>query len=281
MPTKPSTLISLFAVTQNTSDIGKSIEFYKDFGFVEDTGFNALEVDELARIRADFPQIRVLHEPLRIRRGWGCTTSVLLLDPESVFLELISIENAIGSPFDLQNVKAPVYDEKQWLHFMLNCSNFEQTKSFYTSFGLVHDAGVDFRPSVGFHPLTFDGFNQQMNDAFGFDMKNSLDVAFLRPEDDRISGMHLELISHVPSSLKNPDDDPTWSQKGISRYCFRVKDYEASLQHQKARGSKIYIEDQRGCLEWGDTQWCFTGDPDANILTQEQWFPCRYWGERD
>lgn len=48
------------------------------------------------------------------------------------------------------------------------------------------------------------------------------------------------------ASLKHPDDETTWSQKGIARYCFRVKDYEACLQHQKARGSKIYIENQRG-----------------------------------
>ncbi|KAF5011151.1 hypothetical protein FDECE_2715 [Fusarium decemcellulare] len=323
MSSKRPTLISLFAVTQNPSDIEKSIEFYKDFGFIEDPGYEVIgalrlpddpymhlvlnswtklahgpvwpapynqlgsrgltllvsdAVSELARIRAAFPTLRVLQEPLQIRRGWGLTTSVLVLDPESVFLELVSIEYGQGHIFDAERVVKPAFEAKQWLHFMLNCSNFQQTKDFYKSFGMEHDAGVDFRPVVGFHPLTYDGFNEQMKAAFGFDMNNSLNVAFLRPKHDHISGMHLELCGHVPASLKHPDDEPTWSQKGIARYCFRVKDYEVCLQHQKARGSKIYIEDQR---EWGDTQWCFTGDPDGNIVTQEQWFPTRFWGERD
>ncbi|RSL95252.1 hypothetical protein CDV31_013983 [Fusarium ambrosium] len=342
-----SPISALFAVSLNPSNINESVEFYKDFGFIVDSGYDAVgdipdeyfaargvtksnwersvalrlpgdpymhlilnswtgldnapgwpapynqlgsraitllvgdAIAELARVRSQFPGVRILHDPIRIHRRWGVTTSVLLLDPESVFLELISIEHAPDSPYNPLNVKKPAFEEKQWLHFMVSCSNFDETEPFYKSFGMEHDAGVDFRPGVGFHPFGYDAFKAQMRDAFGFLMENSKGVAFLRSKSDTSSSMHLELCRHVPDSLKNPDDHPTWPQKGISRYCFKVDNYKACLEHQKARGSKIYVEDQRGCLEWGDTQWCFTGDPDGNILTQEQWFPTRYWGERD
>ncbi|KAJ9144521.1 hypothetical protein NKR23_g5883 [Pleurostoma richardsiae] len=339
-----STLTALFAVTQNVSDVEAQVEFYQDFGFVLDTGYDAAEdvpeeyylargvqksdlvkstamrlpadpymhvivnswknlkrgpawpgtfdqigsrgfsllvadvAVEVARIKRDYPHVRVLHDPITINRGWGKTTSALLLDPEQVFLELITIDK--GSPYDPVNVRAPPFGEKQWLHFMLNCSKFEETVQFYKSFGFEHDVGVDFRPKAGFEPKGFAYFVKQMDDAFGYKMGNGTGVAFLRTESD-ISGMHLELTGHKPGSLKDPDDKPTWPQKGIARFCYRVDDYAACLAHQVARGSKIYVDDQRGCLEWGDTQWCFTGDTDGNIMTQEQWFPCRYWGEKD
>lgn len=42
MSSKDSTLISLFAVTQNPRDIEQSIEFYNDLGFIEDPGYEAI-----------------------------------------------------------------------------------------------------------------------------------------------------------------------------------------------------------------------------------------------
>jgi len=52
-------------------------------------------------------------------------------------------------------------------------------------------------------------------------------------------GCHLE-------GLRDPSSEPTWPQKGIARYCYRVPDYAGALKKQKARGTKIYVEDQRG-----------------------------------
>lgn len=137
------------------------------------------------------------------------------MDPESVFLELISIEKDQGHPFDTDKVVKPAFEAKQWLHFMLNCSHFQKTEAFYKSFGMEHDAGVDFRPNVGFHPLTFDGFNEQMKAVFGFDMNNSLNVAFLRPKKDHVSGMHLELVGHVPGNSRPPV--PSFTELAIRR----------------------------------------------------------------
>ncbi|KAF4459007.1 hypothetical protein FALBO_14239 [Fusarium albosuccineum] len=149
---------------------------------------------ELSRIRKDWPQIRILQDPISIRRKWGHTTSALVLDPEHVFLELISIEK--GSSFDPSNVKAPTSCDRVWLHFMHMCTNFHITEPFYKSFGMEHDHGVDFRPKSGFHPFSFEHFNQQMKDAFGYDMtlrpSSGPTVSFLRTERD-CSQMHIEL----------------------------------------------------------------------------------------
>ncbi|CAK7243311.1 MAG: hypothetical protein STHCBS139747_004829 [Sporothrix thermara] len=336
--------VAVFAVHQSPKNIDTQLEFYKDWGFIEDTGYAPLEdlpdayfdargvsksnlartvalrlpgdpymhlilnqwselqlgpkwpadydqigsrsitllvpdvSAEVARIKKDFPGVAILHEGITIHRAFGSTMSALLKDPEGAHLELLSI--APGSPYDPSKVRSPEYDEKQWLHFMYMCSNYGETKAFYESFGFEHDPGVDFRPNVGFHPWGFDYFADQMKTGLGFEMGLTKNVGFLRSKSAGV--MHIELID-VPSGngLKDPDDKPVWTQKGISRYCFRVSDYKACLEHQRARGSKIFVEDQRGCLEWGDTQWCFTGDPDDNILCQEQWFPCRYWGEAE
>jgi hypothetical protein len=46
--------------------------------------------------------------------------------------------------------------------------------------------------------------------------------------------------------MSDPDDKPTWQQKGICRYCFRVENYAAGLAKQKVQGARIYVEDQRG-----------------------------------
>ncbi|RSL53960.1 hypothetical protein CEP53_007592 [Fusarium sp. AF-6] len=183
-----SPISALFAVTLNPSNINESVEFYKDFGFIVDAGYDPVGGDpymhlilnswtgldnasgwpapynqlgsraitmlvgdasaELACVRSQFPGVRILHDPIRIQRRWGVTTSVLLLDPESVFLELISIEHAPDSPYNPLNVKKPAFEEKKWLHFMVSCSNFDETEPFYKSFGMEHDAGVDFRPGV-------------------------------------------------------------------------------------------------------------------------------------
>ncbi|GME37612.1 hypothetical protein FDECE_3452 [Neofusicoccum parvum] len=234
---------------------------------------------ELERIKAGWPHLRIHHGPLSIRRKWGATTSALLEDPEGVFLELLEISSP--SPFDAERVQAPGGRDRTWLHFMHNCADFHATRPFYEAFGMAHDRGVDFRPNTGFHPWGVEHFTKQMADAFGFEMapEDAGEVAFLRAESD-CSQMHLELLN-ITKGLQVPGPRPTWLQNGISRYCIKTKDYAGALRQAKEKGTKIYIEDQRGCLNWGDSQWFFFADVDGNIVTLEEWFPHREWGERE
>ncbi|RTE72421.1 hypothetical protein BHE90_013155, partial [Fusarium euwallaceae] len=225
---------------------------------------------EMNRIRREFPKLAILQEPLTIRRKWGKTTSVLLKDPEDLWVELVEVER--GSVYDSANVKPPPPNARTWLHFMHMCANFKETSKFYGSFGNSHDHGVDFRPETGFHPWGFEYFAKQQKEAFGVTMgaKDAYDISFYRAETD-CSQMHIELLQL--SDLKNPGPIPTWSQRGISRYCIKTKDYAGALKKAKADGHKIYVEDQRGCLNWGDSQWFFFADTDGNIVTLEEWFP--------
>ncbi|KAF9886958.1 hypothetical protein FE257_010699 [Aspergillus nanangensis] len=231
---------------------------------------------ELNRLRRDFPDTRILQEPIPIDYKWGRTMSALVQDPEGTWVELVSIEN---NPLVAQ-AKAPSPGDRSFLHFMLNCLNFEETSAWYTAFGMTHDGGVDFRPEVGFNQ-GYDYFMDQMKVYRHWDTNMWQDCHFLRGERDP-SHMHLELLKYNDNGahLKDPGLHPTWYQKGIARYCIKTPDYASALADAKKRGYKIYIDEQRGCLVWGDSQWFYFGDVDGNILTLEQWFPHRYWGER-
>jgi len=198
---------------------------------------------ELERIRKEFPSIKILREPHTIRRKWGKTTTALFIDTEDIQVEVISLEK--GSAYDLKKIIVPRFNDMQWLHFMLNCTNYDESMKFYQSFGMYHDSAVDFRPNVGFHPKGQEHYAQQWRDAFNFEQKDLTGVGFLRSDRDP-SGMHLELMKYNLEAMTDPDDKPTWQQKGICRYCFRVEDYAASLEEQRARGARIYVEDQRG-----------------------------------
>ncbi|EKG15278.1 hypothetical protein MPH_07527 [Macrophomina phaseolina MS6] len=147
---------------------------------------------------------------------------------------------------------------------MMCSENFGQTRAFYEAFGLVHDHGVDFRPRTGFRPWGFAHFNEQMRSAFGFDHDGggSREVAFLW-NGDYCSQMHLELLDYAEV-----------------RFCIRTKDYAGALKKAKEKGTNIFMEDWRGCLNWGDSQWFFFGGIDGNIVTLEEWFPHREWGEK-
>ncbi|KAF5010400.1 hypothetical protein FDECE_3452 [Fusarium decemcellulare] len=251
------------------------------FNQVGSRGFSLLVTDihsELQRLRQGFPDVKVVQEPITIQRRWGKTTSVLLKDPEDSWLELVEIQK--GSPFDPAIARPPPPTARTWLHSMFNCQNYAQVSKLYSSFGMSHDHGVGFRPDVGFHPFGFEAFLKQMKDAFNYDVSDveGIQVGFLRAETD-CSQNHIELMGY-PFPLEKPGPQPTWGQRGIARYCIKTKDYAGALAKAKADGHKIYIEDQRGCLNWGDSQWFFFGDSDGNIVTLEEWFPQREWGER-
>ncbi|KAG9942092.1 hypothetical protein KCU85_g9363, partial [Aureobasidium melanogenum] len=224
---------------------------------------------ELERIEHQFPGTKVLQKPLSIKRKWGNTVSALLLDPESNFLEIISVE---GDAFDEKKAVPPGPKDRSFLHFQINALyKYEEMGTFYRGFNMYHDHGVDYRPEVGF-PQGYQHFVDQMKEAFDFrppsdELKR---VDFLRTDRD-CSNMHLEILETIPENNKDPGLDPTWSQKGIVRYCMKTPDYDEAVRTvklwQKIAGTKIYVEDQRGCLNWGDTQWIFFGDIDGNILT--------------
>lgn len=86
---------------------------------------------ELDRILKEFPETRVLHQPINIQRKWGITTTALVHDPEGTFVELVSIAN---NPL-ITSARPIPPTECSVLHFMLNCVNFEQTTAWYQAFG--------------------------------------------------------------------------------------------------------------------------------------------------
>ncbi|OAG35201.1 hypothetical protein AYO21_10599 [Fonsecaea monophora] len=219
---------------------------------------------ELERIRRDFPQTPILSDVLTIERKWGTTRSALVKDPEGNFLELVSVA---GGRFDEQKMKPAPWDQKTWLHFQMNCQYWGKTRRFYRGFGMEHDYGTDFRgEKIGF-PFGWDYYEKQMNEGCDFKVDPDTRNDFLRNARD-VSGMHLELLEGIPGREKPPGVPPTWSQLGIMRYCWRVPDYYKAVADIKKLGKKIYVEDQRGCLVWGDTQWIFYGDCDGNFLCQ-------------
>lgn len=148
---------------------------------------------EVERIKKDFPNIKFLREPHTINRKWGKTTTALFIDTEDIQVELIELEK--GSQYDLKKIHIPEFDETQWLHFMLNCVNYDKSMEFYESFGMEHDAWVDFRPGVGFHPFGQEYYAKQWIDAFDFKQSDLTGVGFLRSPRDP-SGMHLELMKY-------------------------------------------------------------------------------------
>ncbi|KAL4861617.1 hypothetical protein BDV12DRAFT_179943 [Aspergillus spectabilis] len=162
---------------------------------------------------------------------------------------------------------------------MVNCLNFQKTTTWYQAFGMKHDPGVDFRSEEVAFSQGKEYFMGQMK-AFTHHENMWTDCHFLRGTRDP-SHMHLELLEYNDSGaqLKDPGLDPTWYQKGIARYCMKTPSFADALRDVKERGYKIYIDDQRGCMNWGDSQWFFFGDVDHNPLTLEQWWPQRYWGE--
>ncbi|OAG35224.1 hypothetical protein AYO21_10622 [Fonsecaea monophora] len=233
---------------------------------------------ELARIKKDFPETKVLQEPYKVRRKWGVTTQALIIDPEDLWVELISIDQ---NPFE-KLARPPNGNEISLLHFQVNCRNFEKSNNFYKAFGMTHDTGVNERHVESAFPDGFDVFKKQMKDAFNFIIEDKiLDVGFLRnPRDPSL--MHLELLETIDNGrlLKDPGLDPTWSQKGICRYCHKTPDYFKSLDDMKKLGCPIYVECQKMGLNWGDTVWFYFGDRDGNLICLEEWKHCRFFGGR-
>ena len=156
---------------------------------------------EMRRIANDFPKIKILHGPLSINRKWGKTTSVLMLDPDGVFFELIEIDPR--GPYFSRELGVPSPDEKSWLHFMYNSEDVTETLRFYKSFGLSHDNRVDFRDGVGFYPYTLEKFAKEHKDAMSMVIGNSVRNEFLRNLNDP-SNMHLELLAYKKGKMFLP-----------------------------------------------------------------------------
>ncbi|KAJ5638392.1 hypothetical protein N7490_008271 [Penicillium lividum] len=226
---------------------------------------------ELERIKKDIPKIKILHGPLSVERGWGKTTSALMVDPQGVFFEIVEI--------DKSGEQSPPPDEKAWLHFMLNSYDAEEERKFYQSFGLFHDNRVDFRDGIGFHPFDLEKFSKEHKDAMSMTMRDSVNCDFLWNGKDS-STMHLELIEYKPGTLKDPDDHPIWPQRGISRFCFRTSTKKEDLERSRRCGHKILIPDNYICVGWGDSEYYYFGDTDGNILTSEQWHHWGYFGAK-
>ncbi|KAF5556067.1 hypothetical protein FNAPI_5858 [Fusarium napiforme] len=205
-------------------------------------GFTLLVADiskELGRISRDFKTVTLVQDQITVQRKWGPTHSALLRDPDGNFIELMTIDGSNS------RAAQPVpHGEKGFLHFMLNCpsENFAETKRFYCSFGMEHDCGVDFKKDG--RPDGDAYFQQQYIDGFGA-WPIWGECSFLRGKRDP-SYMHLELLE-AREDLQVPGrSPPTWAQRGIARYCIKVPDFQEELQKSKQRGSKIYVETQRG-----------------------------------
>ena len=151
--------------------------------------------DELERIKKDFPKVRILHESVTVKRGWGNTTSALVVDPDGVFFEMVEIDDS-GSFFSTGN-RAPHPTEKTWLHFMLNSDNIKDQLAFYRSFDLIHDNRVDFREGIGFHPYGLEKFAKEHYDSMRMKFEDAIGTNFLRNLKDP-SEMHLELLEYKP-----------------------------------------------------------------------------------
>lgn len=230
---------------------------------------------ELARIKRDFPETEILMEPIKIRRRWGVTTHILIRDPETLWCELISIENQQIEKL----ARPPKANERSLLHFQVNCLNFEKTNTFYEAFGMTHDTGVDEREPESAFPDGFDHFKKQMKDAFNFIIEDKiLGVGFLRGTRDP-SLNHLELLETIDNGrlLKDPGLNPTWPQKGIVRYCMKTSDYAVALEEMRKAGAPIFVDNQKMGLKWGDTVWFYFGDRDGNLLCLEEWKYQRYF----
>ncbi|KIX06642.1 uncharacterized protein Z518_04618 [Rhinocladiella mackenziei CBS 650.93] len=180
-------------------------------------GFSMLVEDvgaEVSRIKQEFPEIKFLYESMTVKRRWGKTSTALFVDTEGIPVELVAIEK--GSQYDVAKVQVPDFDDMQWLHFMLNCTNYDKSMEFYQSFGMYHDSAVDFRPGVGFHPFGKAYYAKQWMDAFNFKQDDLTGVGFLRSDRDP-SGMHLELMKYnlameEPSSIPDFDSLPAVDQ---------------------------------------------------------------------
>jgi hypothetical protein len=142
---------------------------------------------ELTRIRNNYSDtVELLQAAIVIERKWGPTKTALLRDPDGNFLELVAIE---GSP-QAKIAKPVPNDASGFLHFMVNCVEYERMKQFYRSFGMRHDPGVDFR--VDGWPDGLEHFKNQYQEGFGkLPMWGECD--FLHGERDP-SYMHLELL---------------------------------------------------------------------------------------
>ncbi|OAL47376.1 hypothetical protein IQ07DRAFT_646328 [Pyrenochaeta sp. DS3sAY3a] len=234
---------------------------------------------ELARIKKDFPKVKILHNPIAVQRGWGKTTSALMIDPYGVFFEIVEVD-AGGSFFSTGNAIPPP-TEKAWLHFMLCSDDVKEQLPFYKSFGLFHDNRVDFREGIGFYPYDLDKFAKEHKDSMGMLMEDSKECFFLWDGKDP-STMHLELLEYKPDTLQDPSlsANPNWQQRGIVRFCFRTPTKEKDLERSRRCGHKILIPHNTICVGWGDSEYYYFADTDGNLLTSEEWHHWGYFGAK-
>jgi predicted enzyme related to lactoylglutathione lyase len=231
------------------------------------------ELDQhIAQLAAD--GMVILSPPTATIRNLGQTRSAFVLDSDSNIVELV--EPSYEAGWDTSTCSV-VGADRTFLHMQLNTENLEALSAFYASFGFQHDSGVDPRP--GSVPYETDG--DPYLKAFGVSFKqNRHGVSFFRLPGET-SDMHLEVMGWKPGALLDPTDVPTFHQRGVMRYCFKVRELDKILAEQKRRGAKILQEGQGAPLNWGDSEWFFTADPDGNVLCFEEWHGRGYRGARN
>jgi catechol 2,3-dioxygenase-like lactoylglutathione lyase family enzyme len=217
-------------------------------------------------------------DPVSTVRLLGVTRSAFTRDPDGNFLEILEAGPQPGWDYaQCSVVGAP----RTFLHFQLNTYDLPTVSQFYAGFGFTHDVLSDQRQNVDYRQLIdMSGPNPYLT-AFGqpLSRKVTTGVSLFRLPQDH-SQMHLEIMGWVQDKLLDPGAQPTFHQRGVMRYCFKIRELSEALADLKHRGVRIFLENQLGAYGWGDSEWFYFGDPDGNLLCFEEWFPAGHWGER-
>ena len=275
---------------------------------------------EVARIKKDFPGVAILHEGITIHRAFGSTMSALLKDPEGAHLELLSIApGSPYDPSKVRSPEYDEKQWLHFMYMCSNYGEtkaFYESFGFEHDPGVDFRPNVGFHP-WGFDYFadqmkTGLGFEMGLTKNVGFLRSKSAGVMHIElidvPSGSKWYIAHCDTYFGVSQANghKMVLRTPTTSQSGLrraspgiaselvtTRRASSTRERAAPRSLSKTNAVRPISNNQRltkvadqilhttGCLEWGDTQWCFTGDPDDNILCQEQWFPCRYWGEAE
>jgi predicted enzyme related to lactoylglutathione lyase len=214
--------------------------------------------------------------PSKTIRECGSSTSAFITDPDGNSVELIQVDYDRGWGYAGCSVAGA---ERTFLHFELNTENHDRVSDFYAGFGFTHNPLNNLRPD--YSPAFEAGAPDPYVEAFGQTLNGKMSgVNFYRLPNDH-SQMHLEVMGWLTGTLQDPAEIPTFHQRGVMRYCFKVRGLDSALAEAKRRGIRIYQEQQRCGLGWGDSEWFYFADPDGNVLCFEEWHPAYHWGERD
>lgn len=228
----------------------------------------ALELDRVRRYGG-----AVVSDRAVTQRLLGETESAFVRDPDGNLVELIEVNPSRA--WDLSRC-TPHGAEITFLHVQLNTTDLDRISGFYEGLGFTHNYLNDFRPGAQYVSSGQNPFQ----DLWGQKLDGNVNgMKFLRLQDDP-SQMHLEILELEHESLRIPGAQPTWLQQGFIRMCFKAQNMDRRLAELARRGVRVLPENERAALGWGDAEWSYFPDPDANILTLEEWFPTGHWGER-